>query len=113
MRAEVVIVHFSEIALKLGQRPMFVSRLVDNVRRGLAGLGVAEVRHQWSRLFVELGESDPALVLQRLAAIPGIANCLVACRIGESLEDLDRAVDDVLDTGWKPAGTFAVQVRRV
>src|SRR6185369_10887992 len=51
--------------------------------------------------------------LQRLASIPGIANCFVARRIGESLEDLDRAVDEALDGGWKPNGTFAVQVRRV
>ncbi len=112
-RANVVIVHFSEIALKLGQRPMFVARLLENVRRGLKGLPVANVRHQWSRLFVDVGEADVERVLQRLAAIPGIANCFPARRIGQNLEDLDRAVDEVLDAGWRPSGTFAVQVRRV
>jgi thiamine biosynthesis protein ThiI len=113
VRADVVIVHFSEIALKLGQRPMFVARLLENVRRALADLGVANVRHQWSRLFVDVGDADVERVLQRLEVIPGIANCFPARRIGESLEDLDRAVDDVLSSGWAPSGTFAVQVRRV
>jgi thiamine biosynthesis protein ThiI len=113
VQVDVVIVHFSEIALKLGQRPMFVARLLENVRRGLAGLGVGNVRHQWSRLFVEVGTADVERVIQRLAAIPGIANCFPAMRIGESLEDLDRAVDEVLAAGWKPKGTFAVQVKRV
>jgi tRNA uracil 4-sulfurtransferase len=109
----VVIVHFSEIALKLGQRPMFVARLLENVRRGLEGLGVANVSHQWSRLLVDLGSADIERVLQRLAAIPGIANSLPARRIGATLEDLDRAVEEALDEGWRPRGTFAVQVKRV
>jgi thiamine biosynthesis protein ThiI len=113
MRADVIIVHFSEIALKLGQRPMFVGRLLENVRRGLAGLPVGDVRHQWSRLWVEAGEADVERVVQRLAAIPGIANCLPSRRIGSTLEDLDRAVDEALDAGWRPVGTFAVQVKRV
>lgn len=113
MQADVIIVHFSEIALKLGQRPMFVARLLENVRRGLAGVGSGAVRHQWSRLFVEVGEADVERVLQRLTAMPGIANCLPARRIGATLEDLDRAVDEALDAGWKPNGPFAAQVRRV
>lgn len=113
MQADIIIVHFSEIALKLGQRPMFVARLLENVRRGLADLGVANVRHQWSRLFVETGTADVDRVMQRLIAIPGIANCLPARRIGATLEDLDKAVGEVLDAGWVPRGSFAVQVRRV
>lgn len=113
MRADVVIVHFSEIALKLGQRPMFVGRLLENVRRALAGLPVGDVRHQWSRLWVEVGQADVERVVQRLVVIPGIANCLPSRRVGSTLEDLDRAVDETLDTGWRPAGTFAVQVKRV
>lgn len=113
MRVDVVIVHFSEIALKLGQRSMFVGRLLENVRRDLAGLGVGNIRHQWSRLWVEVGSADVERVIQRLACIPGIANCLPARRLGQSLEELDRAVDEVLDQGWKPDGTFAVHVRRV
>jgi thiamine biosynthesis protein ThiI len=113
MQADVVIVHFSEIALKLGQRPMFVGRLLENVRRGLVGLGVGNVSHQWSRLWVEVGAADVERVIQRLVCIPGIANCLPARRIGATLEDLDRAVDEALDAGWAPEGTFAVHVRRV
>jgi thiamine biosynthesis protein ThiI len=113
VRAEVVVVHFSEIALKLGQRPMFVARLVENVRRGLSGLGCGPVRHQWSRLLVEIGNADLDRVLQRLASIPGIANCFPARRLGPTLEDLDRAVEEALDEGWKPSGSFAVQVRRI
>ncbi|MEO5739268.1 MAG: tRNA uracil 4-sulfurtransferase ThiI [Vicinamibacterales bacterium] len=113
MQPQVIIVHFSEIALKLGQRPMFVARLLENVRRCLEGLDAGAVRHQWSRLFIEVGGSDVERVLQRLSVIPGIANCFPACRIGESLEDLDRAVEEALDAGWKPVGTFAVQVKRV
>jgi thiamine biosynthesis protein ThiI len=62
---------------------------------------------------VEVGTADAERVLQRLASIPGIANCFPARRIGASLEDLDRAVAEVLDAGWKPRGSFAVQVKRV
>ncbi len=112
MHADVIVVHFNEIALKLGQRPMFVGRLLENVRRGLAGLGVGGVRHRASRLFVDVGDAEVARVLQRLAVIPGIANCLPARKVAPTLEDLDRAVIEALDAGWKPVGSFAVKVRR-
>ena len=92
---------------------MFVARLLENVRRGLADLDVGQVSHRWSRLFVEVGSADVDQVVQRLTSFPGIANCLPACRIGSTLEDLDRAVEAVLDSGWTPKGTMAVQVRRV
>jgi thiamine biosynthesis protein ThiI len=113
VRADVVIVHFSEIALKLGHRRMFVERLVENVRRGLVGSGSGPVHHRWSRLVVELRGADPAPVIQRLVAMPGIAACFPARWVPASLDDLDRAVEAAMDEGWKPQGSLAVQVRRV
>ncbi len=111
MRIEVIVLHYSEIALKLGHRAMFVARLVDNVRLAVAGLGTARVHHTSGRVIVELGDSDPAAVLQRLAVVPGIANCLPSRRVAANLEALDAAVDEALEE-WSPKGSFAVSVRR-
>lgn len=90
---------------------MFVARLLDNVRRSLADLGRLAVSHRYSRLFVEPGDVDPALVQQRLAAQPGIANFLPAERVGTTMEELEAAVQRSLHD-WRPSGTFAVQARR-
>jgi len=111
VRTDVIVLHYNEIALKLGHRSMFVARLVDNVREAVAGLGTARVHHASGRVVVELGNSDPALVLQRLSVVPGIANCLPLRRVGADLDALDAAVDEVLEE-WRPRGSFAVAVRR-
>lgn len=111
MRVDVVVLHYNEIALKLGHRPMFVARLVDNVRLAVAGLGNVRVHHASGRILVEVGDCDAALILQRLAVVPGIANCLPLRRLPADLDALDSAVDEILED-WRPQESFAVSVRR-
>lgn len=111
MTNDVVIVHYSEVALKLGQRTRFVERLMDNVRRSLASLGTGAVRTRFGHIVVELDGASEAAVVERLRRVPGVANCLPALRVEPSLEVLEAAVTELLAT-WSPAGTFAVRVRR-
>ena len=55
---DVAVVHYNEIALKLGHRSMFVNRLLQNVREALDGLGVEAVRATGSRIDVVFGGAD-------------------------------------------------------
>ncbi len=108
---DLLLIHYNEVALKLGHRSMFVGRLVENVRRALGGLDIGRVESNAGRLLVDLGRAPCEEVLERLAVVPGIANVLPVVVCERSIEDLEAAVDRHLRT-WRPRGSFRVEVRR-
>jgi thiamine biosynthesis protein ThiI len=108
---DAIVVHYNEIALKLGHRSMFVGRLVENIRRILQDLPCGRIEATDGRILVELGEAGEAEVAVRLRTVPGVANCLPVRRLAPDMAVLEGAVGEMLAT-WRPAGTFAVHVRR-
>ncbi len=110
-RPDIVVVHYAEIALKLGHRRMFERHLLQNLRSALCGLAIGPVRSLYGRMIVDLGEADSGDVTRRLAVLPGIANVLVARSCGSSIEDIDACVQAGLRE-WQPRGSFRVIVRR-
>jgi thiamine biosynthesis protein ThiI len=111
LACDTVIAHYNEIALKLGHRKFFVSRLAENIRTTLADLEIGPVRSIAGRLTVARGEATTAEIACRLALTPGIANVWSAKSLTPDLELLDREVDELL-AWWRPQGSFRVEVRR-
>jgi len=111
LSCDTIIAHYNEIALKLGHRKFFVSRLGDNIRTGLADLEIGAVRSLAGRLVVESGAAPPAEIARRLALTPGIANVWLAKSVKCDLDALEREVDELL-AWWRPSGSFRVEVRR-
>lgn len=107
----VVVVHYNEIALKLGHRAMFQSRLVENLRRTVSELGNGRVRSLQGRLLVDPGDSDVEEVVRRLVVIPGVANVVPAHVTDLSIEAAEAEIDRLLTT-WRPSGSFRVAVKR-
>lgn len=110
-RNDVVILHYNEIALKLGHRAMFVSRLVQNVRRSLETLAIKHVQSTASRIVVELGEAPEGEVVDRLVQTPGVANVLPAVACEPTMEAIESFFDEIL-AWWRPTGSFRVDVKR-
>lgn len=108
---DTVIAHYNEIALKLGHRKFFVSRLVENIRSSLADLDVGSVRSIAGRVAVATGAATTGEIATRLALTPGIANLWCAKSLPPDLDALERELDALL-AWWKPAGSFRVEVRR-
>ena len=107
----VLVVHYNEIALKLGHRALFERRLVQNLRERLRDLAVAEVAAVRGRLLVRPGRADADEVLRRVAVVPGVANVLRAVEIEPTVQALDDAVEALL-LHWAPTGSFRVEVKR-
>lgn len=108
---DVIVVHYNEIALKLGHRAMFQSRLVENMRRRLVDMRGAKVRTLQGRLLVTVGEADLDEIVRRLVVVPGVANVIPAREVEISMEALEAEIDRLLE-GWRPSGTFRVAVKR-
>jgi thiamine biosynthesis protein ThiI len=108
---DTIVVHYNEIALKLGHRRFFVGRLIDNLRMSLAGLAVGSARSVAGRVTVEIDPPCMAEAVRRIALTPGVANVWCARTMPRDLDVLEEAVRSLLAV-WKPAGSFRVEVRR-
>lgn len=106
-----IVVHYQEIALKGRNRPYFISRLVRNVRRMTAGLGVADVRALMGRIEVVLKPgAEYAAVRDRLQRVFGIANFSMAGRVAPDIDAIAKAIiEDLRDLD---AASFRVSARR-
>jgi len=106
-----VIVHYHEISLKRGNRPLFLRKLQDNLARAVADLGPVPVEQLPGRIVLDLaGHPAPEAVRERLDRVCGIANTALAVRTGSSLPDLTRAVDHVIGPLSFPS--FRITARR-
>src|SRR4029453_18843659 len=78
----VLLVHYHELGLKRGNRPLFLPRPARNVRRATSDLGPASLRQVSGRLLLELDEHpDPAAVRDRVRRVCGVASAALAYRV--------------------------------
>jgi tRNA uracil 4-sulfurtransferase len=105
------ILHYHEISLKRGNRPLFLRHLQQNVRRAIGDLGPARLEQLPGRIVLDLtGHPDPARVRERLARVCGVANYSLAVRTGVSREALRAAVGQVIAS--REFGSFRITARR-
>jgi len=110
-RRPCVIVHYHEISLKRGNRPLFLRRLQENIARAVGDLGPARVHQLPGRIVLDLADHpSPEAVRARLDRVCGVANTALAVRTGSSLEALRAAVDHVIEGRDFPS--FRITARR-
>jgi thiamine biosynthesis protein ThiI len=106
-----IIIHYSELALKKGNRDFFENRLLRNINESLAGCEVPKVRRISGRFLLELEPaSNIEEVKRRLGNIFGIAY------FGEGWQ-VDGDMDSLCRTAWeiikdKTFQSFAIDTRR-
>lgn len=95
LASPVIVATYAEIALKGKNRAMFLRRLLNNVRKALAGLPLQEVRHVESRVVVELADTavadEAAARLRRVFGLVWVSPAVAVPRDevdGELAEDL-------------------------
>ena len=110
-RRPCVIVHYHEISLKRGNRPLFLRRLQENIARAVGDLGPVRVHQLPGRIVLDLADHPaPEAVRARLDRVCGVANTALAVRTGSSLEALRAAVDHVIEGLAFPS--FRITARR-
>ena len=105
------IVHYHEISLKRGNRPLFLRHLQQNIRRAIGDLGPARLVQLSGRIMLDLtGHPDPAAVRDRLARVAGIANIALAERTGSQMDALKAAVERAI--AGRAFRSFRITARR-
>jgi thiamine biosynthesis protein ThiI len=106
-----VVVHYHEISLKLGNRPLFLRRLARNLLEATAGCGVRGARQLSGRLVLDLDPgADLAVLRERIGAVFGIANFALGVSIPPRLEAVKAAVLALLE--GRRFESFRITARR-
>ncbi len=106
-----LVVHYHEISLKGGNRPLFLRRLSENLRQATAGCGVRTVRRLPGRLVLDLGpDADRALLQERVATVFGVANFAPGFSVPPSLPAVKEAVLALL--AGRSFESFRITARR-
>ena len=106
-----IIARYHEIALKRGNRPMFVRQLVNNIGRALRGTGVRRVKSAPGRIVVALGKNaDWETICARLPKVFGIVNFALAQRSERNIDDLTAGILAAIE--GRRFASFAIQTKR-
>jgi len=110
-----ITVRYHEIALKGANRPRFVARLEDNLRRATRDLGLRRIRRAAGRLVMEFEESRDAdaswqMARDRVGWVFGVANFSRSVSVPRDLEALRAAV--LPSIGGRVFGAFRVKCKR-
>jgi len=106
-----VLVHYHEIALKRGNRPLFLRQLARNLTRASRDLGPVKVDQLTGRLVLECGDGvPPEAIKDRVSRVFGIANFSLARRVPSTLDAMKGAITEAIG-GGHPA-SFRVTARR-
>jgi thiamine biosynthesis protein ThiI len=106
-----VILHYHEISLKRGNRPLFLRHLQQNLARATQDLGAVRVVQLPGRIVLALeDEQRLEAASERLTRVLGIANLAVAFRTGPSMPALATAVERVI--AGRSFASFRITARR-
>lgn len=88
-----VVIHYGELMLKGGNRPLFIRRLIVNIQKATQelGLGAVNTRGGCVLLHLKEGASWEAIV-NRLQRVFGIANVAPAWRCTRDFETIEKTV---------------------
>jgi thiamine biosynthesis protein ThiI len=106
-----VVVHYHEISLKGGNRPLFLRRLGRNLLEATAGCGVRGVRRLPGRLILDLHpDADLPRLRERVATVFGIAYFAPALSLPPDWPAVQAAVLQLLE--GRSFESFRITARR-
>ena len=106
-----VVVHYHEISLKGGNRPLFLRRLARNLLQATAGCGVRGVRRLPGRLVLDLQpDADLPRIRERVATVFGIAYFALGLSLPPDWPAVQAAVLQLLE--GRSFESFRITARR-
>ena len=107
----VLLVHYHELGLKRGNRPLFLRHLARNLRRATSDLGPLSLRQVSGRLLLELDEHpDPAGVRDRVRRVCGVASAALAYRVVSTVDAMKAVIAELVE--GRTFASFRISARR-
>jgi thiamine biosynthesis protein ThiI len=107
----VVVVHYHEISLKRGNRPLFLRHLARNLERATADLGPVTLRQRPGRIVLDLDDNPrPEAVVERARRVCGVASVSLGFRTSSTLQAMQSLVGRLVE--GRTFGSFRISARR-
>ncbi|HEU5319247.1 MAG TPA: tRNA uracil 4-sulfurtransferase ThiI, partial [Methylomirabilota bacterium] len=107
----VLVVHYHEISLKRGNRPLFLRHLARNLATATADLGPVPVRQLPGRIELDLeGHPEPEAVRDRARRVCGVASVALAYRAPSTVEAMQGVLGRLLE--GRRFASFRISARR-
>lgn len=109
--SRLIIIHYSELALKKGNRDYFENRLLRNINETMDGLGLPRARRISGRMLLDVpSDADIDGVKDRLSRVFGIAYFGEGRRVGWDLEAITETAWNLIRA--EPFRSFRIDTRR-
>jgi tRNA uracil 4-sulfurtransferase len=106
-----IVVHYHEISLKGGNRPLFLRRLSENLRQATVGCGVRLIRRLPGRIVLDLTpDPDWAVLQERIGTVFGVAYFAVGLAVRPNLDVIKGAILELLS--GRVFESFRITTRR-
>ncbi|PYN02058.1 MAG: tRNA 4-thiouridine(8) synthase ThiI [Candidatus Rokuibacteriota bacterium] len=106
-----VLVHYHELGLKRGNRPLFLRHLARNLHRATSDLGPLNVRQVSGRVLLELdGHEHPEAVRDRVRRVCGVASVSLASRVASTVDAMKAAIERQIE--GRAFASFRISARR-
>jgi adenylyl- and sulfurtransferase ThiI len=88
-----VVVHYHEVSLKRGNRPLFLRHLARNLERATSDVGPVRLRQLSGRILLDLDRNpSPEVVRDRAARVCGVASVALAYRVPSTIDAMKDVV---------------------
>jgi thiamine biosynthesis protein ThiI len=107
----VVVVHYHEISLKRGNRPLFLRHLARNLERATADLGPLTLRQRPGRIVLDLDDNpQPEAVVERARRVCGVASVSLGYRTSSTLSAMESLIARLVE--GRTFASFRISARR-
>jgi len=107
----VVVVHYHEISLKRGNRPLFLRHLARNLRNATADLGPLVLRQRPGRIVLDLDDHpQPEAVRDRVLRVCGVASASLGYRTSATLDAMKSVIGRLVE--GRQFASFRISARR-
>ena len=106
-----LVIHYHEVSLKRGNRPLFLRHLARNLERATSDVGPVRLRQLSGRILLDLdGHPNPEAVRDRAAEVCGVASVALAFRVPSTVDAMKDVIGDLLE--GRRFGSFRITARR-
>ena len=107
----VLVVHYHEISLKRGNRPLFLRHLRRNLERATGDLSAGRARQAPGRILLDLaGHPSPEAVRDRALRVCGVASAALAYRVPSTLDAMKGVIARLVE--GRAFESFRITARR-
>jgi len=110
-RRPVGLVHYHELGLKRGNRPLFLRHLGRNLRRATSDLGPLTLRQVSGRVLLDLeNHPHPDVVRDRVQRVFGVSSFAIAYRVASTVEAMKSIIAWLVE--GQTFASFRITARR-